>query len=154
MSESNQQQVAKGDGYAVANLSDLGEGYGFRKIRKELGVTAFGVNAVVIPPSYTTSRHYHEEQEELYFLHKGRVAIEFGDGSIQELEAGGLARVDAATIRGLRNLSDTEDAVFIAVGGKGGYIGRDGKLPEGEDMGQIAKDHELSKGEDESSPGT
>jgi mannose-6-phosphate isomerase-like protein (cupin superfamily) len=139
--------VIVGDGYAVGNLADLGEGYGFRKIRKSLGVTAFGVNAIVIPPSYTSSRHYHEEQEELYFLHKGRVAIEFGDGTAQELEAGGLARVDAATVRQLRNLSDTEEAVYIAIGGKGGYVGRDGKLPEGEDIEQIAKDHELSKGE-------
>jgi quercetin dioxygenase-like cupin family protein len=141
--EADQSGVNKGDGYAVANLDDLGEGYGFRKIRKELGVTAFGVNAVVIPPSYTSSRHYHEEQEELYFLHRGRVVIEFGDGTAQELEAGGLARVDPGTIRGLRNLSDTEDAVYICVGGKDGYVGRDGKLPEGEDMEQIAKDHTL-----------
>lgn len=152
MSETDRQGAVKGDGYAVANLGDLGEGYGFRKIRKELGVTAFGVNAVVIPPSYTTSRHYHEEQEELYFLHRGRVEIEFGDGSSQELEAGGLARVDAATIRGLRNLSDNEDAVYVVVGGKGGYVGRDGKLPEGDDMGQIARDHALSKGDGESPP--
>ncbi len=151
MAETGARGAVNGDGYAVANLADLGEGYGFRKIRKELGVTAFGVNAVVIPPSYTTSRHYHEEQEELYFLHKGRVAIEFGDGSTQELEAGGLARVDAATVRGLRNLSDTEDAVYIAIGGKDGYVGRDGKLPEGEDIDQIAKDHALSQGE--SAPG-
>jgi quercetin dioxygenase-like cupin family protein len=143
MSETGQQGVTKGDGYAVANLDDLGEGYGFRKIRKELGVTAFGVNAVVIPPSYTTSRHYHEEQEELYFLHKGWVELEFGDGSSQELKAGGLARVDAATVRGLRNLSDSEDAVYVVVGGKDGYVGRDGKLPEGDDMEQIAKDHTL-----------
>ena len=143
MSETGQQGVTKGDGYAIANLDDLGEGYGFRKIRKELGVTAFGVNAVVIPPSYTTSRHYHEEQEELYFLHKGWVKLEFGDGSSQELKAGGLARVDAATVRGLRNLSDSEDAVYVVVGGKDGYVGRDGKLPEGDDMEQIAKDHTL-----------
>jgi quercetin dioxygenase-like cupin family protein len=144
--------IEKGHGYAVANLADLGEGYGFRKIRKELGVTAFGVNAVVIPPSYTTSRHYHEEQEELYFLHKGRVEMQFGDGTTQELEAGGLARVDAATVRGLRNLSDSEDAVYVVVGGKGGYVGRDGKLPDGDDMDQIAKDHALSKGESNNTP--
>jgi quercetin dioxygenase-like cupin family protein len=133
MPETDQQGAVMGDGYAVANLSDLGEGYGFRKIRKALGVTAFGVNAVVIPPSYTTGRHYHEEQEELYFLHKGRVAIEFGDGTAQELEAGGLARVDAATVRGLRNLSDSDDAVYVVIGGKDGYVGRDGKLPPGEE---------------------
>jgi mannose-6-phosphate isomerase-like protein (cupin superfamily) len=133
MPESGEQGVTKGDGYAVANLTDLGEGYGFRKIRKELGVNAFGANAIVIPPSYETGRHLHEEQEELYFLHSGRIAIEFGDGSSHELEPGGLAWVDAPTVRKIRNLSDSEDAVYVIVGGKDGYVGRDGKLPPGEE---------------------
>lgn len=132
MSDTAEQGIVKGDGYAVANLSDLGEGPGFRKIRKELGVTAFGVNAIVLPPSYETGRHYHDEQEELYFLHSGRIAIEFGDGSTHELTAGGLAWVDAPTVRKIKNLSDSEDAVYVIVGGKDGYVGRDGKLPEGE----------------------
>jgi len=132
MSETNEQAISKGDGYAVANISDLGEGPGFRKIRKPLGVTAFGVNAIVIPPSYETGRHYHEEQEELYFVHSGRIAIEFGDGSTHELEPGGLARVDASTVRKIKNLSDSEDGVYVIVGGKDGYVGRDGRLPEGE----------------------
>src|SRR6478735_5917599 len=132
MSETGQQGVTKGDGYAVGNLSDLGEGYGFRKIRKGLDVTAFGVNAIVIPPSYETGRHLHEEQEELYFVHSGRIAIEFGDGTSHELGPGGLARVDAATIRKIRNVSDSEDAVYVVAGGKDGYVGRDGKLPPGE----------------------
>jgi len=132
MSETSETTVTEGDGYAVANLEDLGEGYGFRKIRKELGVSAFGVNAIVLPPTYETGRHFHDEQEELYFLHSGRIAIEFGDGSTHELEAGGLARVDPSTIRKIKNLSDSEDAVYVIVGGKDGYVGRDGKLPEGE----------------------
>jgi mannose-6-phosphate isomerase-like protein (cupin superfamily) len=132
MSETNEQAISKGDGYAVANLSDLGEGPGFRKIRTPLGVTAFGVNAIVIPPSYETGRHYHEEQEELYFLHSGKIAIEFGDGSTHELEPGGLARVDASTVRKIKNLSDSEDGVYVIVGGKDGYVGRDGRLAEGE----------------------
>jgi quercetin dioxygenase-like cupin family protein len=125
-------KVAKGEGYAVANLDDLGEGPGFRKIRKELGVTAFGVNAIVLPPSYSTGSHFHDEQEELYFLHSGEVEIEFGDGSTQRLQPGGLAWVDAPTPRKIRNLSDSEDAVYVVVGGKDGYVGRDGKLAEGE----------------------
>lgn len=135
MTESGEQGVTKGDGYAVANLTDLGDGYGFRKIRKELGVTAFGANAIVIPPSYETGSHLHEEQEELYFLHSGRIAIEFGDGTSHELEPGGLAWVDAPTVRKIRNLSDSEDAVYVVVGGKDGYVGRDGKLPPGEESG-------------------
>jgi mannose-6-phosphate isomerase-like protein (cupin superfamily) len=124
--------VSKGEGWAVANLDDLGDGPGFRKIRKELGVTAFGVNAIVMPPGYETGSHLHETQEELYFLHRGSVAIEFGDGSTQVLEEGGLAWVDAPTPRRLRNLSDSEEAVYVIVGGKDGYVGRDGKLAEGE----------------------
>jgi mannose-6-phosphate isomerase-like protein (cupin superfamily) len=125
--------VVEGDGYAIArNLEALGEGYGFRKVRRELGVTAFGVNVIVLPPGYETGRHFHEEQEELYFVHRGRVAVEFGDGSTHELGPGGLARVDPATVRKLRNLSGSDDAVYLVAGGKGGYVGRDGRLPEGE----------------------
>jgi quercetin dioxygenase-like cupin family protein len=124
--------TAKGDGYAVANLSEMGEGYGFRKVRKTLGVTAFGVNAIVIPPSYETGRHLHEKQEELYFCHSGRIAIIFDDGTEHELAPGGFAWVDAPTVRKIRNLSDSEDATYVVVGGKDGYVGRDGALPEDE----------------------
>ncbi|MGV1047417.1 MAG: cupin domain-containing protein [Solirubrobacterales bacterium] len=124
--------VSKGEGYAAANLDDLGQGPGFRKIRKELGVTAFGVNAIVLPPAYATGSHYHDEQEELYFVHSGRVEFEFGDGSTAEAGPGGLVRVDAPTPRKVRNLSDSEDAVYVVIGGKDGYVGRDGKLAEGE----------------------
>jgi mannose-6-phosphate isomerase-like protein (cupin superfamily) len=126
------EKVERGDGWSVASLDDLGEGPGFRKIRPALGVTAFGVNAIVLPPAYSTNLHFHDEQEELYFVHSGRIAIEFGDGSVQEMEAGGLAWVDAHTHRRLRNLSESEEAVYVCVGGKGGYVGRDGKLAPGE----------------------
>jgi quercetin dioxygenase-like cupin family protein len=123
--------VLTGDGWAVANIADLGDGPGFRKVRRELGVTAFGVNAIVLPAGLETGRHYHDEQQELYFLHEGRVELEFGDGQTVTLEPGGLARVDASTVRLIRNVGDG-DAVYLAVGGKGGYVGRDGRLPEGE----------------------
>jgi mannose-6-phosphate isomerase-like protein (cupin superfamily) len=132
MSGEEVREPIEGDGFAVASLEGLGEGYGFRKIRKGLGVSAFGVNAIVIPPGYQTGRHFHEEQEELYFVHRGTVEIEFGDGSRYVLGEGGMARVSASTVRRVRNLSDTEDAVYVVTGGKGGYVGRDGHLPEGE----------------------
>jgi mannose-6-phosphate isomerase-like protein (cupin superfamily) len=125
-------QVRSGDGYAAASLDDLGQGPGFRKVRAPLGVTAFGVNAIVLPPSYETGSHFHDEQEELYFVHSGEVEFEFGDGSTVRLGPGGLARVDAATHRRVRNLSDSEEAVYVVVGGKDGYVGRDGKLAPGE----------------------
>src|SRR6266487_2315299 len=89
--------VREGDGYAVGHIDDLGEGPGFRKVRKGLGVTAFGVNAIVMPPGIESGFHYHELQEELYFVHRGVLEIEFGDGSVERLGEGCLARVDAAT---------------------------------------------------------
>jgi mannose-6-phosphate isomerase-like protein (cupin superfamily) len=124
-------EVVQGDGWAVANVDALADGPGFRKIRRALGVTAFGANAIEIPPGYETGRHYHEEQEELYFIHRGTIEIVFGDGSSHVLGPGGLARVDAATVRKLRNVGE-EPALYVIVGGKGGYVGRDGRLPEGE----------------------
>jgi mannose-6-phosphate isomerase-like protein (cupin superfamily) len=125
------QEVVQGEGYAVGNVNALAEGPGFRKVRQALGVTAFGVNAIEIPPGYETGRHYHEEQEELYFVHRGRIEISFGDGASHVLGPGGVARVDAATVRKVKNLGD-EPAVYLVTGGKGGYVGRDGRLPEGE----------------------
>ena len=132
MSQDEVSEPVEGAGYAVASIDGLGEGYGFRKIRRELGVNAFGVNAIVLPPGYDSGRHFHDEQEELYFVHRGTVEIEFDDGSRHRLGPGGLARVDASTVRKIVNSGD-EDAVYVIVGGKDGYVGRDGRLPEGED---------------------
>ena len=123
--------VVEGEGYALANVDALAEGPGFRKVRRALGVTAFGVNAIELPAGYETGRHYHEEQEELYFVYRGRIEITLGDDDVYELGPGGLARVDAATIRKIKALGD-EPAVYLVAGGKDGYVGRDGKLPEGE----------------------
>jgi quercetin dioxygenase-like cupin family protein len=124
--------VVAGEGYAVANIETLGDQYGFKKIRRELGVTAFGINAIVIPPGHETGRHYHDEQEEIYFVHRGTVEFEFGNGDKHVLGPGGVARVDPATVRKIRNASEQDDAVYVIAGGKDGYVGRDGHLPPGE----------------------
>jgi quercetin dioxygenase-like cupin family protein len=129
--ENEVHEVVQGDGYAVANVDALGDGPGFRKVRRQLGVTAFGVNAIEIPQGYATGRHYHDEQEELYFVHRGHVRITLGDKTEHLLGPGGLARVDAATVRQIENVGD-EPALYLVAGGKDGYVGRDGRLPEGE----------------------
>ena len=114
-------EPVEGDGYAVANIDALADGPGFRKVRRAVGVTAFGVNAIELPPGVQAGRHYHDEQEELYFVHRGRVTITFGDGTSYDLGPGGVARVDAGTVRQVKNF-----------GGKDGYVGRDGQLAERE----------------------
>jgi uncharacterized cupin superfamily protein len=124
-------ELAQGEGWAAATGPEaLGESYGFRKVRQELGVTEFGVNLITMPPGYNEGRrHYHERQQELYFVHRGTLAIEFGDGGRQEIRAGGAVRVDATTVRSVSNPSQTEDVQYLAIGAEGGYVGRDGRQP-------------------------
>jgi mannose-6-phosphate isomerase-like protein (cupin superfamily) len=123
--------VVEGEGWAAANVDALSDEPGFRKVRRALGVTAFGVNAIEIPAGYETGRHFHDEQEELYFVHRGRIEMSFEDGESVTLGPGGAVRVDAATVRKIKNVGD-EPAVYLIAGGKDGYVGRDGRLPEGE----------------------
>lgn len=123
--------VTTGAGWAGAHLDDLGEGPGFRKLRQPLGVEAFGVNAVVLPEAFGTGAHYHDEQDELYFVHAGEVEFTFGDGSTFRAGPGAAVHVSAATSRSMRNVG-SGDAVYLCVGAKGGYIGRDAHLAEGD----------------------
>lgn len=118
-----------GEGYALGHIDDFGSEYGFRKVRKGLGVTAFGVNALVRPAGYETKWHYHDLQEELYFVHRGSIEMQFGDGTIHLLGEGMFARVDASTIRKIRVLGPG-DTIYLCAGGEGGYIGHDGRTPE------------------------
>jgi mannose-6-phosphate isomerase-like protein (cupin superfamily) len=118
-------------GWAVSSIDELGDGYGFRSVRRALGVTAFGVNAVVMPPGYDGFLHYHDTQDELYLVHRGRARVEVG-GEVRELGPGGLVHVEATTPRKVSNASDDEDLVLLVVGGKDGYVARDGHLVDPE----------------------
>jgi quercetin dioxygenase-like cupin family protein len=112
--------------HAFSSLDELGDGYGFRKIRKALGVEAFGVNAIVYPPRYEGPEHFHDTQDELYFVHRGRIRVDV-DGELRELGEGGLFHASSTTRRRISNAGD-EDAIVLVVGGKGGYVERDGHL--------------------------
>jgi quercetin dioxygenase-like cupin family protein len=121
-------------GYQVSSLDELGEGYGFRKVRQPLGVTAFGVNALVFPPNYDGPDHFHDLQDELYFVHSGTARFEV-DGEERILGPGGLCHVESTTPRKVSNAGD-DDLVLLIVGGKDGYVERDGKLVNAEDLGR------------------
>jgi mannose-6-phosphate isomerase-like protein (cupin superfamily) len=118
-------------GYAFSSLDELGDGYGFRKVRDALGVTAFGVNGIVMAPGYEGFLHFHDTQDELYFVHRGRALVEVG-GETREIGEGGLLHVESTTPRRVSNASETEDLVLLVVGGKGGYVERDGRLVDPE----------------------
>ena len=117
--------------HAFSSIDELGEGYGFRKVRRALGVTAFGVNAIVMPPGFEGFLHYHELQDELYFVHRGTARFEVAD-EVRELGPGGLVHVESTTPRRVSNASETDDLVLLVIGGKGGYVERDGQLVDAE----------------------
>ncbi len=132
MSSAEYPEVRKGEGYAVGHLDDLGSGHGFRKVRKGLGVDRLrrqrDRDAARLPDRLSLPRR------------AGRALLRprrrDGDGVRRRLclAAAGRhlrARGGGHTLRRLRNVGQG-DAVYLCAGGKDGYVGRDGKLPEGE----------------------
>jgi mannose-6-phosphate isomerase-like protein (cupin superfamily) len=124
-------------GYAFGSIDELGEGYGFRKVRRALGVTAFGVNAIVMPPGYDGFHHFHDTQDELYFVHSGQARVEVGEDE-RTLGPGGLLHVESTTPRRISNASETDDLVLLVVGGKDGYVERDGHMVDDADIARRA----------------
>jgi mannose-6-phosphate isomerase-like protein (cupin superfamily) len=122
--------------YAFGSLDELGDGPGFRKIRAALGVTAFGINGIVMPPGHDGFLHFHDTQDELYFVHRGRVEVEV-EGEKHVVGEGGLFHVESTTPRKVSNPFD-EDAVLLAIGGKDGYVERDGHMVDQADIARRA----------------
>jgi len=125
-------------GYAFSSIDELGGDYGFRKVRRALGVTAFGVNAVVMPPGYEGFHHFHDTQDELYFVHSGQARVEV-EGEERILDSGGLLHVESTIPRKVSNASETDDLVLLIVGGKGGYVERDGHMVDEADIPRRAQ---------------
>jgi mannose-6-phosphate isomerase-like protein (cupin superfamily) len=122
-------------GHRFGELDELGQGPGFRKVRRALDVTAFGVNGIVFPPGFVGFEHFHDTQDELYFVHAGTARFEV-EGEERVLGPGGLCHVDSTTPRRVSNASDTEDLVLLVIGGSGGYVERDGHMTNDEDVGR------------------
>lgn len=113
-------------GHSFSSIDAIGDGYGFRKVRREMGIDAFGVNAIVYPPGQEGFLHYHDVQDELYFVHSGTARFEVA-GEERVLGPGGLCHVTSSTPRKVSNVGD-DDLVLLVVGGKDGYVERDGQL--------------------------
>ena len=117
----------RGHGYAVSSLDAMGDGYGFRKVRRELEVTAFGINALVLPPEYETGRPLPRPPGG-DVLRPPRARSRSASATAARIGSlpGGVARVDPGTHRSLRNVGG-DDAVVLVAGGADGYVGRDGQ---------------------------
>jgi mannose-6-phosphate isomerase-like protein (cupin superfamily) len=83
-----------------------------------------------------------ERQDELYFVHQGTARFDI-DGDSVELGPGAIVHVESTTPRQATNVG-TEDLVLLIVGGKGGYVGRDGRLV---DPADLPKRQAISRGD-------
>ena len=127
---------------AHTSIDELGDGYGFRKVRQLLGVTAFGVNVIVIPPGGAGVHHYHDEQYEIVGADVRRLT--WGRRLDVDEPAGTELDRLAVDIETSLPLVDEIELVLLVVGGKDGYVGRDGQLV---DPADLPKRQAISRGD-------
>ena len=110
------------DGTARARL-DRDFGDRFLPLRRQLGVTSFGMNQIVLQPGQRGRIHRHEHQEEVYLVLEGRLTIVI-ESKPTELAEGELIRVAPEIRRQLVNYGP-ERLVLLALGGAADHHGRD-----------------------------
>jgi uncharacterized cupin superfamily protein len=97
----------------------------FVTLRRQLGVTSFGMNQIVLQPGQRGRIHRHRRQEEVYLVLGGRLTLVI-EGDETDLEEGELIRVAAQLRRQLVNRGPGR-VVLLALGGHGDHDGRDGE---------------------------
>ena len=97
-------------------------------LRRQLGVSTFGMNQIVLQPRQRGRIHRHERQEEVYLVLEGELTL-LVEGEEMTLRQGELIRVAPALRRQLVNLGP-RPLVMLALGGDGEHHGRDGEAFE------------------------
>ncbi len=100
----------------------------FLSLRRELGITTFGINQILLRPGQRGRIHRHLHQEEVYLVLSGTLTLGI-DGEERELPQGEIVRVAPEVRRQLVNRSD-EDCLLLALGGAVEHVGRDGEAYE------------------------
>jgi quercetin dioxygenase-like cupin family protein len=112
------------DGTAKTRL-DPDSGERFLPLRRQLGVSAFGMNQIVLEPGQRGRIHRHKNQEEVYLVLEGTLTLLI-EGERAELAVGEVIRVAPQVRRQLVNRGPGR-VVLIALGGAGEHVGRDGE---------------------------
>ncbi|HTP22149.1 MAG TPA: cupin domain-containing protein [Solirubrobacteraceae bacterium] len=115
------------DGTARARL-DFDFGDRFLPLRRQLGVTSFGMNQIVLQPGQRGRIHRHARQEEVYLVLEGRLTLVI-ESEPTELTDGQLIRVAPQVRRQLVNYGPGR-VVVLALGGAAEHQGRDGEAFE------------------------
>ncbi len=95
----------------------------FLSLRRALGVTAFGINQMVLQAGQRMRIHRHHRQEEVYLVLAGTLTVAI-EGEEAELGQGELMRVAPDVRRQLINYGPGR-VVLIALGADGEHEGRD-----------------------------
>jgi uncharacterized cupin superfamily protein len=111
------------EGVAQTQL-DLDGEERFQPLRRELGVSSFGLNLIRLRPGQRGRIHRHERQEEVYLVLEGTLTLGI-EGEERELARGSLVRVAPPVRRQLTNRG-SEPLVLLAIGGAEPHEGRDG----------------------------
>lgn len=114
--------MSNGD-VTVARLDRSG-GERFQTLRRELGVSSFGINLISLAPGERGRIHSHERQEEVYVVLEGELTL-FVEREATVLGADGAVRVPPGVRRQIAN-AGAEPLVLLALGGAGEHAGRDG----------------------------
>jgi mannose-6-phosphate isomerase-like protein (cupin superfamily) len=104
---------------------DRASGERFQPLRRELGVSSFGLNVIVLQPGQRGRIHAHERQEEVYLVLEGELTL-LVDGEKHVLGPDRVVRVGPEVRRQLVN-AGPERVVLVALGGSGDHAGRDGQ---------------------------
>ena len=97
----------------------------FLALRRQLGVTSFGINLIALEPRQRGRIHAHELQEEVYLVLEGELTLLLDGGVEHTLTRGRLVRVAPSVRRQLVNAGAAR-LVLLALGGAGEHAGRDG----------------------------
>jgi quercetin dioxygenase-like cupin family protein len=97
----------------------------FTPLRRELGVSTFGMNQIVLAPGQRGRIHRHQRQEEVYLVLEGTLTLLL-EGEPTDLHEGELIRVAPAIRRQLVNRGPGR-LVLLALGGAAEHQGRDGE---------------------------
>jgi mannose-6-phosphate isomerase-like protein (cupin superfamily) len=112
---------------AFASLQRGGGGR-FQALRRELGVSSFGINLIILQSRERGRIHAHEHQEEVYLVLEGELTLLI-EASEHKLGPDDMVRVGPAVRRQLVN-AGSERLVLLALGGAGEHAGRDGQAWE------------------------
>jgi quercetin dioxygenase-like cupin family protein len=102
---------------------DLAAAERFVSLRRQLGVTSFGMNQMVLEPRQRSRIHRHAHQEEVYLVLEGTLTL-LVEREEHVLARGELVRVAPDLRRQLVNLGP-DRVVLLALGGAGEHVGRD-----------------------------